>query len=49
MELEIQRKLSFQEKLFLVGELENQIIATAMFGYYKDDAVVSLGKRLIED
>ena len=108
-ELDIQRKLSFQEELFLVGELENQIIATAMFGYdghrgwlnyfavaldfqtkgygklllhfgeqkllelgcakinlqirndnqeavkfyykqgYKDDAVVSLGKRLIHD
>ena len=108
-ELDIQRKLSFQEELFFVGELENQIIATAMFGYdghrgwlnyfavaldfqtkgygklllqfgeqkllelgcakinlqirndnteavefyhkqgYKDDAVVCLGKRLIED
>ena len=108
-ELDIQRKPSFQEELFFVGELENQIIATAMFGYdghrgwlnyfavaldyqtkgygklllqfgeqkllelgcakinlqirndnkeavkfyyklgYKDDAVVSLGKRLIED
>ena len=108
-ELDIQRKLSFQEELFFVGELENQIIATAMFGYdghrgwlnyfavaldyqtegygklllqfgekkllelgcakinlqirndnkeavkfyyklgYKDDAVVSLGKRLIHD
>ena len=32
-ELDIQRKLSFQEELFFVGELENQIIATAMFGY----------------
>ena len=28
-ELDIQRKLSFQEE----KELENQIIATAMFGY----------------
>ena len=32
-ELDIQRKLSFQEELFFVGELENKIIATAMFGY----------------
>ena len=32
-ELDIQRKLTFQEELFFVGELENQIIATAMFGY----------------
>ena len=32
-ELDIQRKVSFQEELFFVGELENQIIATAMFGY----------------
>ena len=108
-ELDIQRKLSFQEELFFVGELENQIISTAMFGCdghrgwlnyfavaldfqikgygklllqfgeqkllelgcvkinlqirndnkeavkfyheqgYKDDAVVSLGKRLIHD
>ena len=108
-ESDIQRKLSFQEELFFVGELENQIIATSMFGYdghrgwlnyfavaleyrtmgygklllqfgeqkllklgcvkinlqirndnkeaakfyhkqgYKDDAVVSLGKRLIHD
>ena len=108
-DLDIQRKLSFQEELFFVGELKKQIIATAMFGYdghrgwlyyfavaldyqtkgygklllqfgekkllelgcakinlqirndnkeavkfyhklgYKDDAVVSLGKRLIHD
>ncbi|MDC3090551.1 GNAT family acetyltransferase [Paracoccaceae bacterium] len=33
-ESDIQRKLSFQEELFFVGELENQIIAIAMFGYY---------------
>ena len=32
-ELDSQRKLSFQEELFFVGELENKIIATAMFGY----------------
>ena len=107
--LDIQRKLSFQKELFFVGNLSNEIIATAMFGYdghrgwlnyfailpkfqkrgfgrqilefgetqliengcpklnfqirtdnteainfykrvgYKEDAVVSFGKRLIED
>lgn len=31
--LDIQRKLSFQKKLFFVGELSTEIIATAMFGY----------------
>ena len=107
--MDIQRKLSFQKELFFVGNLSNEIIATAMFGYdghrgwlnyfailpkfqkrgfgrqilefgetqliekicpklncqirtdnteainfykrvgYKEDAVVSFGKRLIED
>ena len=31
--LDIQRKLSFQKDLFFIGELNNDIIATAMFGY----------------
>ena len=31
--LDIQRKLSFQKDLFFIGELDNEIIATAMFGY----------------
>ena len=31
--LDIQRKLSFQKDLFFIGELNNEIIATAMFGY----------------
>ena len=31
--LDIQRELSFQKELFFVGELSNEMIATAMFGY----------------
>ena len=31
--LDIQRKLSFQKDLFFIGELNIEIIATAMFGY----------------
>ena len=30
---DIQRKLNFQKELFFVGLLNNEIIATAMFGY----------------
>ena len=30
---DINRKLNYQPELFFVGELEGQIIATAMFGY----------------
>jgi ribosomal protein S18 acetylase RimI-like enzyme len=31
--LDIQRKVNFQKDLFFVGEIDNLIIATAMFGY----------------
>ena len=31
--LDIQRKVSFQPQLFFVGELDGQVMATAMFGY----------------
>ena len=31
--LDIERKISFQKDLFLVGEINYKIIATAMFGY----------------
>jgi len=31
--LDIQRKINFQKDLFFVGEIDNSIIATAMFGY----------------
>ena len=31
--MNIRRKLSFQKELFFVGNLSNEIIATAMFGY----------------
>jgi len=30
---DIQRKLNFQKELFFVGLLNDEIIATAMFGY----------------
>ena len=32
-ELDIQRKLNVQSEWFLVGELDNAVVASAMFGY----------------
>ena len=31
--IDIQRKMSFQKEFFLIGKLNDKIIATAMFGY----------------